>query len=188
MRVKFYLQSPTRILIAINCALFFYIYYKSGISPQSLLEYGANFKPLIQEGEWWRLFTAMFLHAGFIHLFVNMYSLLNLGGILESLIPKLKMLLIYIITGIMASLFSFYLHDEPVVGVGASGAIFGLFGAFTALVVRKKIITNSGELLTIKSLRTPLILNFFISLMPEVDLSAHLGGFISGFIMGLFLI
>jgi len=103
---------------------------------------------------------------------------------MESLTGATYTFFVYMITGTMASLTSVLYHPDPVIGIGASGAIFGLFGAFTALVLKKKVMGADGRLLSFKSLLPPLIINFFISHMPEIDLSAHLSGFVVGALIG----
>ena len=106
---------------------------------------------------------------------------------METLAGVRSTFLVYFISGIGASLVSVLYHTQPVLGIGASGAIFGLFGAFAALVFRKKVMSLGGQVMTIKSLLPPLLINFAISLMPEIDLSAHLGGFVFGVALGFFI-
>ncbi len=129
----------------------------------------------------------MFLHASLIHIGANMYSLWALGRMMENLAGTWQTLLVYLVTGVFASLTSFVIHTQPVVGIGASGAIFGLFGAFAALVFRKRVMSMGGQVMGMKSLLPPLMINFAISMMPEIDLSAHLGGFVAGFFLGFLI-
>ncbi len=177
----------TRTIIILNFLVYYFVWSHGGITGINLIEFGANFRPLVLDGQWWRLLTCMFLHASLIHIGANMYSLWSLGRMMETLAGVRATILIYFITGIMASLVSVLYHQEPVVGIGASGAIFGLFGAFSALVFRKKVMSMNGQVLSMKALLAPLMINFFISLMPEVDLSAHLGGFVFGAIIGFLI-
>ncbi len=179
----------TRSIILINCAVYYFVWSRAGaITPENLLEYGANFRPLVvQDGEWWRLFTCIFLHANLLHLGANMYSLWALGRMMETLAGVRATFLVYFISGVGASLVSVLYHVQPVLGIGASGAIFGLFGAFATLVFRKKVMAMNGQVMGLQSLMTPLIVNFAISLMPEIDLSAHLGGFVFGVLMGFLI-
>ena len=103
----------------------------SGLHPTSenLLKWGANFKAVTLEGEWWRIITNCFLHIGFVHLIFNMYALLYIGILLEPILGKTRFATAYLLTGIMASMNSLYWHDL-VVSAGASGAIFGMYGVF----------------------------------------------------------
>lgn len=177
----------TKIIIAVNFFIYYYVSSHGGITDENLIDFGANFRPLVMQGEWWRLMSCMFLHANLMHIGANMYSLWALGRMLEALVGWKSTFLVYMITGVLASLTSLLYHTDAVVGIGASGAIFGLFGAFAALVLKKKVVGAGGQLLTIKSLMAPLLINLGISLLPEIDLSAHLGGFVSGAIIGFFL-
>ena len=154
----------TRSIIIINCVIYYYVWSHGGITEENLLHFGANFRPLVLEGEWWRLFTCIFLHASLIHIGANMYSLWALGRMMENLAGTWQTLLVYLATG-----------------------VFGLFGAFAALVFRKKVMSMGGQVMGMKSLLPPLMINFAISMMPEIDLSAHLGGFVAGFFLGFLI-
>ena len=177
----------TKILIAVNFLIYFYVSTHGGLTPENLLDFGANYRPLVLGGEWWRLMSCMFLHASLLHIGANMYSLWALGRMLEALVGARTTLIVYMVTGVLASLTSILAHQEPIVGIGASGAIFGLFGAFAALVLRRKVVGGNGQVMSMRSLMAPLLINFAISMMPEIDLSAHLGGFVSGALIGLIL-
>lgn len=101
----------------------------------SLLKWGANHKLEVLNGEWWRLITNMFLHAGIFHLLLNMFALLYIGTLLEPIIGKTKFWGYYILTGVIASLSSISMHAQAI-SVGASGAIFGMFGIFLAFLIK----------------------------------------------------
>ena len=151
---------------------------------QSLLDWGANFRPLTLSGQWWRLFTAIFLHIGVAHILLNMYALIYIGFLLEPLLGKARFLAAYLISGIAASVVSLWWHDFSV-GAGASGAIFGMYGVFLALLT-----TNLLD----KSIKGA----FFVSIVifvgysilnglitdNRVDNAAHIGGLISGLLIG----
>ncbi len=177
----------TKAIIAINFLVYYYVWSHGGVDGENLLAFGANFRPLVLGGEWWRLVSCMFLHASLVHIGANMYSLWALGRMMEALVGARSTFLIYMITGVLASLTSVLVHTDAILGVGASGAIFGLFGAFAMLVLRKKVVGGGGQVLTMKSLMPPLMMNFVISMMPGIDLSAHFGGFVAGAVIGLFL-
>ena len=93
-----------------------------------LLYFGAKINHLIVQGQYWRLFTAMFLHIGIMHLFFNSYALYVYGSVVEKLFGRIRFVLIYTIAGLTGSLLSFLLSRNP--AVGASGAIFGLMDRF----------------------------------------------------------
>jgi rhomboid protease GluP len=88
---------------------------------QDLLNWGANYRPYITDGQWWRLLTSVFLHGGIMHLVANMYGLLFIGIFLEPLLGKTRYAIFYLLTGILASCASIWWHDATV-SVGASGA------------------------------------------------------------------
>ena len=167
----------TYILIGL-CAIMF-ILSGFGYNSGTLLLFGANFGPLVKSGEIYRLVTCMFLHGGIIHFGLNMYSLFIVGPRVEDFFGKWKYLLIYFISGISASLLSVGLNNN-VMSVGASGAIFGLFGALIYFGYSYR-----GYIGTIvKSQVMPIVLynllmGFFI---PGIDMWGHIGGLIGGII------
>jgi rhomboid protease GluP len=176
----------TPIILVLNI-LVFVVMVISGVSPteptnDALIKWGANFRPLTLDGQAWRLFTSMFLHIGIFHIFINMYSLYSLGIMLEKFIGKWRFIGLYLFTGLCGSVLSIWWNPETV-SAGASGAIFGLFGVFVAIVttniieptIRKQLLRNIG---------ITLLLNAGISFWANVDTSAHLGGFLSGLIGG----
>ena len=124
---------------------------------------------VFNNGEYWRLLTVALTHGGLMHLFFNMYALLVLGNTLESAIGRNKFLAIFLISQLGASFASIYFGAINVVSVGASGAIFGLFGAM--VVISKRFGLETKQVYVIVGI------NF-----PGIDWHAHLGGLISGFI------
>lgn len=150
-----------------------------------LLEWGANYKPITTDGEWWRLLTNTFLHGGIMHLFANMYGLLFVGIFLEPRIGKTKFAVIYLVSGILASITSLWWHDATI-SVGASGAIFGLFGLFLALMVTKVYPKEFSKALMLSTLIF-VGFNLLFGLTGGIDNAAHIGGLISGIVIGLFI-
>jgi rhomboid protease GluP len=150
-----------------------------------LLAWGADYRPAVSQGQWWRVITSMFLHGGLMHLVSNMYGLILVGLFLEPVLGRAKYALIYLGTGIFASIASLWWHPATV-SVGASGAIFGLYGTFLALILTKvypKQFSKSFLPLTLIFIGY----NILMGLMGGVDNAAHLGGLVSGFIIGIFL-
>ncbi len=155
------------------------------IPAQELVELGAIYGPqVVLGGEWWRLLTAMFLHGGMTHLLMNMFSLYIIGRPMELYFSPKSYLSIYVLTGIVGSLVSITVHPMTV-GIGASGAIFGVFGALSGyfFAYRRELgeqaqqfMKNFGIIIGLN-----LILGFSI---PNIDVSAHAGGLISGLIGG----
>lgn len=149
---------------------------------EGLLAWGANFKPMTLDGQWWRLLTNCFVHIGIFHLLMNMYALLFIGAQLEPLIGKTRFTAAYIITGIGASLTSLWWHDFTI-SAGASGAIFGLYGVFLAMLTTNFIEPNARKAL-MSSIGLFVGYNLLIGLKGSIDNAAHIGGLLSGLIVG----
>lgn len=182
-REAFYI---TPILININLIIFIIMVFSGfgfiSFKGKDLLELGANFRPLVADGQWWRLLTSIFLHGGIMHLFSNMVGLYIIGLFLEPVLGKTRYLLIYLTTGIFASLNSIWWHAATI-SVGASGAIFGLYGFFLALLLLKVFPPQLSKAF----LSFTLIFvgyNLLMGLMGGIDNAAHIGGLISGFLIG----
>ncbi|WP_234122183.1 rhomboid family intramembrane serine protease [Clostridium hydrogenum] len=144
---------------------------------------GAKNNELILNGQYYRLFTCMFLHGGLLHIASNMYSLYCVGYMVEKVYGKAKYLSIYLISGIISSVFSFLFSDA--ISIGASGAIFGVLGAVFvfSFMMRDKI----GKQLLI-NIVSVIVLNIFITMsVPNIDIFAHIGGFIGGVLISLML-
>ena len=163
-------RSATLSLITIICAA----YLADQLYPQ-FYEYTALFGPLVQSGEVWRLFTVALVHGGLTHLFFNMFSLLVLGNPVEATLGKARFLIIFFVSLLTGSLSSVYLSSYPYISVGASGAVFGLFGAFIAM--RKMIHEGVRDIYLIIGL------NFIFGfILGGVDWRAHLGGLVGGYL------
>lgn len=179
----------TPILIYLNILIFMIMGFAGlgfiSFKGQDLLSWGANFRPSTTNGEWWRLLTSTFLHGGLMHLIANMYGLLFVGIFLEPLLGRTKYLTVYLLTGILASCASLWWYDATV-SVGASGAIFGLYGLFLALLLTKKFPPDFSKAF----LTSTLIFigyNLLMGLTGGIDNAAHIGGLLSGFVVGLIL-
>jgi rhomboid protease GluP len=155
-------------------------------NPRVLLALGANFPPLVMQGELWRLVACMFLHVGLMHLLLNGWALFQIGSLFELLIGSLPMAGVYFATGIAASLASVVWTNN--LSAGASGAIFGLLGALiTFLLRRRRALLPQG-----RGLLGQLVLWAGINVVlgfniPSIDNAGHLGGFASGLLLGLLL-
>lgn len=152
---------------------------------QDLITWGANYTPLTTDGQWWRLITCTFLHSGLMHISTNMFGLLFVGLFLEPLLGKTKYILIYITTGVVASLTSLWWYDETI-SVGASGAIFGLYGLFIALMITK-VFSKKLDTVFLVSILVFVGFNLLMGLTGGIDNAAHIGGLLSGFAMGIIL-
>jgi rhomboid protease GluP len=149
---------------------------------RELVVLGGNFGPLTVDGQWWRLLTSVFLHGGLLHLIFNALVLANIGIFLEPLLGRVSFAIVYLLTGILASLTSL-MFNYGVVSVGASGAIFGMYGFFLALLTTK-LFKPEFRTTFLKNTLGFVALNIAIGFFGPIDNAAHLGGLISGFILG----
>jgi rhomboid protease GluP len=155
------------------------------MSSEFLLNIGAMYGPaVVLNGEIWRLFTAMFLHGGLEHVAMNMLSLWFVGRVVENWFDKVSYLIIYLVSGVMGGLVSIYIHPVTV-GIGASGAIFGIFGAMAGAVIVHKDMMGEQFKNFIQQFGFILLLNFIIGVVFEsVDMSAHIAGLVAGMVGG----
>ena len=150
-----------------------------------LLAWGANYRPHMEGAGSLRLVTSLFVHGGLLHLLMNMYGLLVIGTLLEPVLGGSRFVAAYVLAGVAGSVASVAFH-EATVSVGASGAIFGLFGVLLVLMLRhdprvlglKKVYFNNIALFVGLNLAIGFI-------VPGIDNAAHLGGFFMGAFLGL---
>lgn len=149
-----------------------------------LVAYGAKVNDLIIHGQYWRFVTPIFLHVNLLHIGLNMLNFVVLGVFLERMLGHTRFLLIYLVTGIISIIASFCFSPQEV-SVGASGAIFGLVGAYSIFVlVHRRAFPRGGIpalLWLVLIVGINLSIGFFIS---NVDNYAHVGGLLSGFLLG----
>jgi len=174
-------------IIGIN-VLVFVLMVGSGVNffeptGADIIKWGANFSPLTFTGDWWRLISCVFVHIGIIHLLFNMYALYMAGIYLERMLGKTRYITAYLCTGVFASLASLWWHSTPVPSAGASGAIFGMYGVFLSLLISNLIpkeIRNS----LLRSILIFVGYNLIYGMKSGVDNAAHIGGLLSGLIIG----
>lgn len=144
-----------------------------------MLESGANFNPFVMRGEYWRLVTSMFFHWGIIHLAVNMYALYGIGRLLEGFLGSFRLVVFYLITGLVAGISSLY-FNVYVVSAGASGAIFGLYG----YMIMQQVLANFRNREALRSIAFNFVVfavvNYAIARQVNVDNAGHIGGFVAG--------
>jgi membrane associated rhomboid family serine protease len=137
----------------------------------------------IAVGQYWRIVTAMFLHAGILHIAFNAYALWIFGTVVEQELGTARFLAIYFVTGIVAGAASYAFGPVFIPGVGASGAIFGIFGAFVAYNYRRRHLAIAAARL--RAAVTLVVLNMVLAFsIPGIDWRAHVGGFIAGLVAG----
>jgi rhomboid protease GluP len=180
----------TSALLAINIAVFLAMLASGGNwinpAPEHVLRWGADYGPLTFNGQYWRLITSMFLHFGIIHLFGNMWCLWSLGQLTEKLLGPLAVIGSYLLTGIGADLLS--LSWAPMrISAGASGAIFGIAGVLiTTLYYGKHNLPKESVNRLLGYVLRFSFLNLLFGLKDHVDNMAHLGGLVTGLLIGLF--
>jgi membrane associated rhomboid family serine protease len=185
--------KATTALVAINVAVFLWdvltgggrVSFISGFSDDvTLINDGALYGPLVVSGEWWRLISSGFVHDGILHIGLNMFALYQVGTFVEFVTGPRRMLTIYFISmlgsGLAVVAFAFM---QPT--IGASGAIFGLFGALVALGIR---LGPRGRGLIMQTLPIILINLVFTFSIPSISKAAHVGGLLIGFIAAFVLV
>ena len=179
-----YKQPIVTYIIMAICIILFILMELSGGSTnsQTLLKYGANLDVLVKNGEYYRLFTCIFLHIGIMHLLCNMYSLDIIGREVENLFGKIKYIIIFILSGIFGSIMSLaFTHNT--ISAGASGAIFGLLGALLYFGMHYR--TYLGEAIK-RSIIPIIVVNLIIGFFAEgIDLAAHIGGLVGGVLVAM---
>jgi len=153
-----------------------------------LVDMGALYGPYtVQQEQWWRLGTAMFLHSGMTHLLMNMFSLYLIGRSAEMYFDMKSYISIYLFSGLIGGLVSLYVHPASV-GVGASGAIFGIFGALAGFFLAHKEHMETHTKAFMKDFSIIIGINLVIGFSIEsVDVSAHIGGLVIGLVGGFLL-
>lgn len=182
----------TRFLIALNAIGYLWeikvagpgmLGVGGGGNIERVLEEGALYPAaVLQNGEWWRIFSGAFLHGGLLHLGVNMLSLWFLGRFIEYGLGPWRMLLVYVVSLVAAGLGVVYFSPAGAATVGASGAIFGLFGALFAIGLK----LGKPGMDLIKANVGILVINLVITFtVPAISWQAHVSGLLAGFLLTL---
>lgn len=182
----------TPVLIGVN-VLVFVVMVATGVSPidptiPDLLRWGADFGPQTIAGEWWRILTATFIHVGIIHLVLNMWVLATAGPLVERMVGNIGFVLLYLVAGLGGSLASLW-WNPMLVSAGASGAIFGIYGALLGLLLRAHGSIPAQALTRLRSSGLGFLgYNLIFGMMQRnIDSAAHVGGLAAGFLCGLVL-
>lgn len=182
----FSFKKPTAtyslILICILVFILMYILGNGSEDTYTLLKFGANLDVLTKNGQYYRLFTSMFLHIGIIHLLCNMYSLYIIGREVEIVFTKKKYLIIYLLSGIAGSILSLAFNHNTVCA-GASGAIFGLLGALLYFGYYYRAYLGAS---VTRSILPVVIINLIIGFASTgIDNAAHIGGLVGGILIAM---
>lgn len=156
----------------------------------ALIDLGAKFAPLMDlRGEWWRMASAMVLHAGIIHLGFNSYALYILGPEVEQLFGSLRFFVIYLVSGLAGSVGSYIFGDLQTPAIGASGAIFGLIGAVGGFSFASRHIFGDFARQNLNRVIGIAAINLLIGFsLQGIDNYAHIGGLIAGALAGIILV
>lgn len=181
-------KYPVTSLLLLVMVIYFIIISLNGgtTNTQTLVDFGALYPPFIKEfNQYYRLLTAIFIHIGIMHLVFNGYALYLFGTQLESLMGHGKFLFFFLLTGLGGNLATYFFTFNTV-SAGASGSLFGLFGAFLYLIQRhREMISPEGR----KSILVLLGVNLVFTLLaPNISVTAHFGGFIIGYLLSYFFI
>jgi rhomboid protease GluP len=185
VRVSLSLTRPlwTYVLLGINILMWVAMTASGGSENLAVLvTFGAKVNTLIREGQYWRLFTANFVHIGLMHLVFNAYALFNLGAEVEKLLGHARFVSLYLLAGVGGVTLSYV--GNPAIAAGASGAIFGLIGALMAyLLIYRKRFGERGRR-QLRSIVTIAGINLVLGLSPGIDNLAHVGGLLVGLGLG----
>ena len=178
----------TSILLDINILVFVVMVFGGVhlISPNAieLLAWGANRRTETMGGEWWRLLTSMFVHGGIMHLALNIYGLVFAAAFLEPLLGVRRYVAVYFVSGLCASVASVWWHENTA-SVGASGAIFGLFGAILSMLLTNTL-TKGGKKSILILFGPFVVINLLFGFVGGgIDNAGHVGGLLCGFLLGL---
>jgi len=176
-------------LLGINILIFVLETISGGSTKTDVaVRFGVQATPFLEEGEYWRLFSAMFLHFGILHLACNMLSLYGLGPAIEKIYGRLRFLTIYVLSGLAGNLATWAMETytrKYTLSAGASGAIFGIIGAYIALF----LIPSMRQRLSARWLLSMLGINLVYGLStPGINMTAHLGGLLGGAAVATFMI
>ena len=182
-------------IIAAACVVMFVVVTIAGkdvMNPGGpvMVSHGANFGPrIVFQGEAWRLFTSTFLHFGLVHLALNLYCLSSSGPVLERFLGNASFAVLYVLAGLGGSIASLWMHPVGVVGAGASGAIFGIFGGLLGyLAVRRREVPTAILQPMRSGVLTFIVVNVALGFSNTfTDNAAHLGGLATGFVAGLLM-
>ncbi len=177
--------SWTISIILVNSVILLSIELLGGPNIYNLLKFGGQYGPFVSTGDWYRIVTSMFVHAGWLHLLFNMYALYYIGMMVEGIYGPSKLLVVYFVSGIVGNLLSqvFY-YSSP--SVGASGAIFGLVGLLLVATYFRNDFPPTIKRELYIFLLPMVIFNIAYGFIPGTDINnaAHLGGFGTGLLLG----
>lgn len=192
MRDRFVASGPgtapfTTALIAVNVVFWLLLEFSGGsTNTDNLYRWGAKYGPAIHDGEWWRLILPVFMHIGLFHLAANSIGLLIFGSMVERIFGRLQYVAVYLIAGVAGNVASYW--AGPTLGAGASGALFGVVGAFGVyLLLNRRLLGRYGRQ-AFTSVAFIVLVNVVIGMtVTGIDNAAHVGGLVAGALSALAL-
>ena len=170
-------------IVALICVLVYlislYFYRYTDNSSEVAIIIGGYYKIFVVAGQWWRIFTAGFVHVDVFHLLVNMLSLISLGRLLENYYGHIKFLIVLLVGIVFGNLFLFALNDN-IVAVGISGGLYALLACLAMYIYNTKMYKIPAVMHNVIYI---FLVNLMINLLPSIGYYAHLGGFIAGILL-----
>lgn len=175
----------TSLIIAINVIYFGLLHLFPGVNDsETIFKWGAYYLPAIQDGQYYRFITPIFMQIGISHFIFNLFSIFLFVSVLESLIGRSRFIVIYLGAGI-AGYLTTYLFSSSDLSLGASGAIMGVMGAFLYLSQKKSILLDDASRKTIIPILVVNLVYTFID--PQISITGHIGGLIVGYLLSLLM-
>jgi rhomboid protease GluP len=153
-----------------------------GAGSDPVIQWGAKSFAHIARGEWWRLFTPIFIHASFLHFAFNAYALYQLGRQLERVYGAARFSAVMLVTGLAGNVLSLWFTPAP--SIGASGAIFGLIGAEAVWLYRNRVLLGARGRANLQSILSIAAINLLLGLQGGIDNWGHMGGLLGGLLLG----
>ena len=182
-------QKATLVMVLLNIVIFAVLEIAGDTTDSRfMVSHGAMYTPYVRDGQYYRLFSAMFLNFGFEHLAYNMFSLFFLGDILESILGPVRFLAVYLLGGLGGNALSFLMSiqsSQVKVSAGASGAIFAVAGAFFYIALRNRRSFGRDGMRRLGLMAVLMIMQGIVD--RGVDQSAHMGGMATGFLLAVAL-
>lgn len=179
--------TVTSSILALNVIMFFVTVFTGGFTTQNLMNLGGLVPYLVvNQGEYWRILSAMFLHGSFIHILSNMFALYILGFPLEKIMGKFRYAILYLVSGIGSGVAVVLFSNSLTLVIGASGAIYGIVGSLLYITFARP---NWFTPQSVRSIRLMILLNLtFTFIIPNISIAGHIGGLIVGVLISLVLI
>lgn len=175
----------TSLIIAINVIYFGLLHLFPGVNDsETIFKWGAYYLPAIQDGQYYRFITPIFMQIGISHFIFNLFSIFLFVSVLESLIGRSRFIVIYLGAGIAGNLTT-YLFSSSDLSLGASGAIMGVMGAFLYLSQKKSVLLDDASRKTIIPILVVNLVYTFID--PQISITGHIGGLIVGYLLSLLM-